>query len=85
MKTPASRSEFEQDEAAACHKAGLTEEETALVRDRNWLGLIQHGANFFVLEKFARLVGKTNLEVYASMRGETFDEFLATRQVPEAR
>jgi gallate dioxygenase len=85
MKTPASRSEFERDEAAACHNAGLTEQETALVRDRNWLGLIQYGANFFVLEKFARLVGKTNLEVYASMRGETFDQFLATRQVPDAR
>jgi hypothetical protein len=85
MKTPDSRAEFERDEAAACAKAGLTEEETALVRDRNWLGLIQYGANFFVLEKFARLVGETNLEVYASMRGETFDEFLATRQVPDAR
>jgi gallate dioxygenase len=85
MKTPDSRAEFERDEAAACAKAGLTDDETTLVRDRNWLGLIQYGANFFVLEKFARLVGETNLEVYASMRGETFDEFLATRQVPDAR
>jgi gallate dioxygenase len=85
MKTPDSRAAFERDEAEACAKAGLTEEETALVRDRNWLGLIQYGANFFVLEKFARLVGETNLEVYASMRGETFDEFLATRRVPGAR
>ncbi|MBR1269366.1 gallate dioxygenase [Bradyrhizobium sp. AUGA SZCCT0222] len=85
MKTPESRAEFERDEAAACLRAGLTEEETTLVRDRNWLGLIQYGANFFVLEKFARLVGESNLEVYASMRGESFDEFLATRQVPGAR
>lgn len=85
MKTPEARAAFERDEAEACAKAGLTEEETVLVRDRNWLGLIQYGANFFVLEKFARLVGETNLEVYASMRGETFDEFLATRQVPDAR
>jgi gallate dioxygenase len=85
MKTPDSRAEFERDEAAACVRAGLTEEETTLVRDRNWLGLIQYGANFFVLEKFARLVGETNLEVYASMRGETFGEFLATRRVPGAR
>lgn len=47
-------------------------------------GLIRGGANFFVLEKFARLVGETNLEVYASMRGETFDEFMLTRAVPDA-
>jgi gallate dioxygenase len=85
MKTPEARASFQHDEAAACRNAGLTEEETKLVRERDWLGLIQSGANFFVLEKFARLVGETNLEVYASMRGETFDDFLATRQVPDAR
>jgi gallate dioxygenase len=85
MMSPETRSDFEKDELAACRKAGLMDTETELVRDRNWLGLIQYGANFFVLEKFARLVGETNLEVYASMRGETFEEFLATREVPEAR
>ncbi|MGO4712634.1 gallate dioxygenase [Bradyrhizobium sp. 2TAF24] len=85
MKEPAFRDAFEQDEAAACDKAGLTAEETRLVRERDWIGLVRYGANFFVLEKFARLVGKTNLEVYASMRNESFEEFLATRQVPDAR
>ena len=55
------------------------------MRERDWLGLVRYGVNFFVLEKFARLVGKSNLEVYAAMRGESFEEFLATRRVPEAR
>ena len=85
MRTPTARAAFQSDEAAACAEAGLTAAETALVRARDWLGLIKGGANFFVLEKFARLVGETNLEVYASMRGETFDEFMQTRQVPDAR
>jgi gallate dioxygenase len=85
MKNAESRLAFAADEAAACREAALTDEETRLVRDRDWIGLVKYGANFFVLEKFARLVGQTNLEVYASMRGETFDEFLATRQVPGAR
>lgn len=85
MKDVTHRAAFQQDEAAACRAAALTEEETALVRDRDWIGLVRYGANFFVLEKFARLVGMTNLEVYASMRSESFEEFLATRQVPEAR
>ena len=85
MREPEFRAAFNADEAAACADAGLTADETGLVRDRNWLGLIQTGANFFVLEKFARLVGESNLEVYASMRGETFDEFMLTRRVPGAR
>ena len=85
MATPGHREAFVRDEAAACHGAGLTEEETALVRNRDWLGLIKHGVNFFVLEKFARVLRLTNLEVYASMRGETLDDFLKTRRVPDAR
>ena len=85
LRKPEARAAFQADEAAACHGAGLTDEETALVRNRDWLGLIQSGANFFVLEKYARLVGETNLEVYAAMRGETFDDFMKTRQVPDAR
>jgi gallate dioxygenase len=85
MREPAFRRAFSEDEAAVCAAAGLDREETALVRDRDWIGLVKCGANFFVLEKFARLVGESNLEVYARMRGETFEEFLATRRVPDAR
>jgi hypothetical protein len=65
--------------------AGLTEAEKQLVRNRDWLGIVQAGVNFFVLEKWARVVKKTNLEVYAIMRGETFEDFMKTREVPDAR
>ncbi|MFC0386903.1 gallate dioxygenase [Muricoccus vinaceus] len=85
MKDAAFRDAFLADEPAACARAGLTPEETKLVLDRDWIGLIRYGANFFVLEKFARTASRSNLEVYAEMRGETFEEFLATRQVPGAR
>ena len=85
MREPHYRAQFQADETAACRDAGLTDAEATLVHERDWIGLIRNGANFFVLEKFARLVGETNLEVYASMRGETFDEFMATRLVPDAR
>jgi protocatechuate 4,5-dioxygenase alpha chain len=37
------------------------------------------------MEKFARVVKMSNMQVYALMRGETFEAFLATRQVPDAR
>ena len=85
MKETAFREAFLADEPAACGQAGLTPEETRLVIERDWIGLIRYGANFFVLEKFARTAQRSNLEVYAEMRGETFEEFLATRQVPGAR
>jgi len=76
---------FLADEEAAFTAAGLSEPEKVLIRNRDWLGLIQYGVNFFVLEKWARVVKHTNLQVYAIMRGETFEAFMATRNVPEMR
>ena len=66
-------------------QAGLSEFESELVRNCNWLGLIHYGVNFFVLEKFARVVRTSNLHVYASMRGESFEDFMKTRRVPDPR
>jgi hypothetical protein len=85
MAEPAYRAGFVADEAAWCSAAGLTDDETAMVRNRDWLGLIKYGVNFFVLEKFARVLRLTNLDVYASMRGESLEDFLKTRRVPEMR
>jgi hypothetical protein len=79
------REQFLHDAVAAMREAGLTDEEQALVDNRDWLGLIKYGVNFFVLEKFARVVRMPNLEVYASMRGESFEDFMKTRRVPDAR
>jgi len=79
------RESFTADPEASMTAAGLNDTEKALVRARDWLGMIQHGASFFVLEKFARVARTTNLEVYAIMRGETFEEFMQTRRVPECR
>ena len=73
------RERFEADAEQLMTEAGLSEEEKRLVRTQDWIGLIRYGANFFVLEKFARVAKKTNLEVYASMRGEGFEDFMKTR------
>lgn len=85
MISPEYRRRFADDEEEAMSRAALTDQEKGLVRACDWLGLIQYGASFFVMEKFARVVKKTNLEVYAIMRGESFDDFLKTRRVPESR
>lgn len=64
------------------NEAGLTSDEQQMIINEDWLALVQHGVNFFVLEKFARVVKKSNMEVYAIMRGESLEDFLKTRQVP---
>ena len=79
------RDKFVAGEDAAMRAAGLSDEERDLIRRRDWLGMIQYGVCFFVIEKIARVVKVTNLEMYAIMRGETFEEFLKTRRVPDAR
>ena len=79
------RAAFAIDPDALFELAKLTETERDLIRRRDWIGLIQYGANFFVLEKLARVSGTTNLEVYASMRGEDLETFMKTRRVPDAR
>ncbi|MEX5748028.1 gallate dioxygenase [Massilia sp. X63] len=83
-REPAFRELVRRDLEAAFDESGLGEEEKALVRSRDWLGLIRYGVSFFVLEKFARVQRMSNLEVYASMRGESLDAFLRTRRVPES-
>jgi hypothetical protein len=79
------RDRFAADPEQLMTESGLNEREKALVRTQDWLGLIQYGANFFVLEKFARVAKKSNLEVYAIFRGESFEDFMKTRRVPDAR
>jgi gallate dioxygenase len=45
----------------------------------DWRELIHYGVIFFVLEKLAAAVGVSNLHVYAAMRGQSLEEFQATR------
>ena len=85
MIEPAWRERFVRDEEALYREAALTAEEADLTRRRDWLGMVRYGVNFFVLEKFARVVRMSNPDVYARMRGETLEQFLATRNVPGAR
>ncbi len=76
---PAHRAAFMSDPEASFEKAGLTTQERDLIRRRDWRGLMQYGAIFFVLEKLAAVVGVSNLHVYSHMRGQTLDEFQKTR------
>lgn len=78
---PAHRARFVSDFEALATEHGLSEEEKDLIRNRKWIEMIRRGVIFFVLEKMAAVLGVSNPEVYAAFRGETIDQFQATRKV----
>jgi gallate dioxygenase len=78
---PAHRARFVNDFEALATDHGLSEEEKDLIRNRKWIEMIRRGVIFFVLEKMAAVLGVSNPEVYAAFRGETIDQFQATRKV----
>lgn len=77
---PAHRERFRQDFKALAREHGLSQEEQDLIEQRNWLALVQRGVSFFVLEKMAAVLGISNPQVYAAFRGETLEQYLATRK-----
>jgi len=81
---PAKRKLFLEDQEAAFAQSDLTEQERALVRNRDWRGMIHYGVIFFMLEKLGAVVGVSNLHIYAAMRGQSLDEFMKTRNAPGA-
>ena len=81
---PAHRAAFMADQEKAFASAGLTDEERAMIRNRDWRAMIQYGVSFFMLEKLGAVVGVSNLHIYAAMRGETLEQFQKTRNAPGA-
>lgn len=79
---PEHRRRFLEEFDVLADEYGLTIEERDLIENRKWIEMIQRGVIFFMLEKMAAVVGVSNPEVYAAFRGETLEEFLATRKVP---
>lgn len=76
---PELRGRFLYDREGSYERGGLTEQEKDMVRRLDWAAMIEYGVIFFILEKLAAAVGQSNQDVYAAMRGETLEEFQATR------
>jgi protocatechuate 4,5-dioxygenase alpha chain len=79
------REAYKADEEAYLARFDLTEEEKELIRKRDWAGLNDLGGNIYYMLKLGFVVGHGLYRMGAQMRGESFEEFLATRNAKGAR
>jgi protocatechuate 4,5-dioxygenase alpha subunit len=82
--SPEEREAFKRDEEAFMARFGLTEDEKNLIRRRDFKGLIEAGTNIYSLLKIGSVTGNSLYRMGAQMRGESFEEFLATRNTKGA-
>jgi protocatechuate 4,5-dioxygenase alpha chain len=73
------REAFKRDEEAFMAAHGLHEDEKQLVRDRDFSGLLAAGGNIYFLLKLGVVTGNGLYMMGARMRGESYEQFLATR------
>ena len=79
--SPEEREAFKRDEETFMSRFGLTEAEKELIRKRNFQGLIDAGMNIYSMLKVGSATGNGLYKMGAQMRGESYDDFLATRNI----
>lgn len=79
LSRAANRDAFKRDEEAFLQAYGLTEREKELVRRRDFSGLLAAGGNIYFLLKLGVVTGNGLYMMGAKMRGESYEQFLATR------
>jgi protocatechuate 4,5-dioxygenase alpha chain len=82
--SPAEREAFKRDEEAFMARFSLTETEKELVRKRDFKGLIEAGMNIYAMLKIGSATGNSLYRMGAQMRGESYEAFLATRNMKDA-
>ena len=82
--SPAERDAFKRDEEAFMTRFSLTEEEKNLIRQRDFKGLIEAGINIYAMLKIGSASGNSLYRMGAQMRGESYEAFLATRNMKDA-
>jgi len=83
--SPQEREAFKRDEEAFMQRFSLTDQEKDLIRRRDFKGLIEAGTNIYYLLKIGSVTGNGLYQMGAQMRGETYEQFLATRNISGAR
>jgi protocatechuate 4,5-dioxygenase alpha subunit len=82
--SPANRDAFKQDEEAYMSRFHLTEDEKQLIRKRDFGGLIEAGLNIYWMLKLGAVTGNSLYRMGAQMRGESYEQFLSTRNLKDA-
>ena len=82
--SPAEREAFKRDEEAFMTRFSLTEDEKKLIRTRDFKGLIEAGMNIYAMLKIGSATGNSLYRMGAQMRGESYEQFLATRNMKDA-
>jgi protocatechuate 4,5-dioxygenase, alpha chain len=82
--SPAEREAFKRDEEAFMARFCLSENEAALIRKRDFAGLIEAGMNIYAMLKLGSATGNSLYRMGAQMRGESYEQFLATRNIKGA-
>jgi protocatechuate 4,5-dioxygenase, alpha chain len=82
--SPVEREAFKRDEEGFMGRFGLSETEKQLVRKRDFAGMIEHGMNIYAMLKIGSATGNSLYRMGAQMRGETYEEFLKTRNISGA-
>ncbi len=80
----AQRDAFKRDEEGFMARFKLTDPEKELIRKRDFKGLIDAGMNIYAMLKIGSATGNSLYRMGAQMRGETYEEFLATRKMKDA-
>ena len=79
--SPHERDAFKRDEEAFMARFSLTDAEKELIRKRDFQGLIDAGTNIYYLLKIGSVTGNGLYKMGAQMRGETYEQFLSTRNI----
>jgi protocatechuate 4,5-dioxygenase alpha subunit len=82
--SPAERDAFKRDEEAFMVRFSLNEGEKNLIRKRDFRGLIDAGMNIYAMLKVGSATGNSLYRMGAQMRGESYEEFLKTRNIKDA-
>ena len=81
---PKNRDAFKRDEEGYMARFYLTDSEKELVRKRDFAGLIHAGLNIYFMLKLGSVTGHSLYRMGAQMRGESYEDFLATRNFKDA-
>jgi len=82
--SPANREAFKQDEEGYLSRFGLTEAEKELIRKRDFAGMIHAGTNIYFMLKVGSVTGNSLYKMGAQMRGESYEQFLSSRNFKDA-